>query len=232
MFLRGTQQSQGLASASGHDENLAPMGNVSLAEVESVEANNERKRRAEGYCDSLRSARVRKDDIATVDDIHEADNFNIGCQVINMLPALSTAIQPAVPADLVNAVSAAVVERIMDPESQLMQLLRGIVERVDNVGARVTDLTTRVDRLAILQRNATVMSLDDDIIPPPSIAEGKEHEAPPAVCPLIFSTILVLTADEMRTIETFYGLPHIGPLKERRSRIRREYNLPSQEPVV
>ena len=200
IFLREPAQS-GTARGAG----VVPPPAIALAEVKDREVIQDIKRGAEAYVERIENKRAKKWGPSEVEDVdlREATNFNIGCQVAVMMPAIESALPP---------IAAYTLAQILcQGESPLVQLLNN---RFDQIDIPLVQIDRRLRTIELMQKNAAALAPDDDLFAVPTEA-GDE----PPFDRFTMAGLFSMTSADITLLENYYGMGHGGTLELRRKKI-------------
>jgi hypothetical protein len=176
-----------------------------------------RKREAENYAAEVLHTRQRHDDIASFEDLRQANDFVAGCQVASLVPALSRATQ-GLAEQYVLAAIAQLGARIDAVGAQLGARIDAVGAQLD---ARIDAIDGQLGVLRDMMHNSTASEDNDDLIPP---CHG--GAAVPDDFPRTVNGLRTLTnRHRLDAVLNYYGLGTDGTAAEKRKRIRRSYGV-------
>lgn len=187
---------------------------VAVADLNDNNVMRTRKRQAQEYLNTIETKR-RTDSTITVEDVEEAERFNVACAIGIAMPQIQAHIH-------VNM--QAIMQGILDLQTGMANLQAASAHTdvvITAMGVDVAAIRRDVNTLQARSHNSTAHSNEDIIVPP-----QRGNQPVPANFPRTIAAFHGLRVGQrLSAIEDYYDLDHDGDLAARKNRIRREYGI-------
>ena len=190
---------------------IIPPPAVTFADVGNRDSIQQKKRLAEGYLELIENRRVRYGPREVEDlDLHEAVNYNIGCQVGTMMPAIGSALRAMTANDIVQILT--------HEDGPLMRFLSNRFDqmnnRFDQLDDKLADIRRTLSAIEIRQTNEAALTPDDVLFAPPAVSGGD-----PPILSFTVSELFEMGYADLTQLEHYYEMSHDGELEFRRRKI-------------
>jgi hypothetical protein len=194
IFLPAPVQSERL-----NMENIPPPNAISSNDLNDPARMAGLKRESALYADEILIKKAKYIPISR-DDVHEAEEYRMGCNVAALVPKIVTAV----------------------PNQQIAGILEAIHAQSQMTNLRFEQMNQRFEAIEARLKNSSAFRPDDVIYPPQRGAAAPADFFPTTLLEL---RNLVIPGDDAYAIETYYGLPHTNGRDRRLERIQRAYGI-------